>query len=229
MPTPTRRALRRARRLSAVFWWAGALAWAALIFGTQRPWAGPDEFQQTQWLLVGLGGILVGTLQRRGKDYWPANALLGLACGAPPVMYLGLSYLAFAGDSEAFRQWAGAVRLGLWAWGACLALLAWALYLVLRVNRAREGSSMDIWGRPRTPSEEQVAEALHVVRRAVRHQVGNLFARAEFRALAEQLIEAREAVWFRDPEAQLQFERERAARRIAAAEARLAEARERGN
>lgn len=220
MPTRSKRAIRRARRVAA-FWWVGALLWAAAILWSQRPWQGPDQLQETQWLLVGLGGILVGSLQQRGKDYWPANLFLGLACGASPTMYFGLVHLAFDGNSAAFRAWAGPVRLGVYAWGASLVLLAWALYLVVRVNQARDGGSIDIWGRARPPTEAQAREAGHVLLRATRHGLGNVLARPEYAPLADYLIAQREGIWFRDPAQQLDFERARAARRIAAAEERV--------
>lgn len=183
MPTRTRRALRRARRLAALLWWVGIALWAGLILGTQRPWAGLDELQATQWLLGGVGGMLVGILQRHGKDYWPANTMLGLAYGADKALYFGLLHLAFGGDVAAFRVWATAARLGLFAWGASAALLLWGLYLVVRVNRARDGSGIDLWGRPRPPSEEQAREALFVLARAHRHQLANVLMLPEYREL----------------------------------------------
>lgn len=225
MPTRSKRAIRRARRLAAALWWAGAAFWGVLILWTQRPWAGLDELQTTQWLIGGLGGLLVGTLQLRGKDYWPANTLLGLAYGSDKAMYFGLTQLVFHGDAAAFRAWAGPARIGLVAWGVAFGLLIWAFYLVVRVNSARNGSSIDLWGRARPPSEAQVLEAGWVWLRAARHGLGNVLTRPEFAPLADYLIQQREAVWFTNPAAQLAFERERAARRIAAAEARVAEAR----
>lgn len=180
MPTRSKRAIKKARRLGAVLWWAGAILWAVGILWTERPWLGLSELQSTQWLLGGLCGLLVGTLQRQGKDYWPANTMLGLAYGSDKILYFVLAKLLFAGNTDAFRAWATAVRAGVYAWGASFFLLAWGFYLVLRVNQARNGSSIDIWGRARPPTEQQAREALHVIRRYGNHHTANLLMLPEY-------------------------------------------------
>lgn len=190
MATMRRRAARRVRRAVAALWWAGALLWAALILGTQRPWEGAAQLQTSQWLLAGLGGLLVGTLQRRGKDYWPANTLLGLAYGSDKVMFFALTNLAFGGDADAFRAWASAVRLGLYACGGSFLLLAWALWLVVRVNRARAGGSVDLAGHTGPPTEEQAREALFVLTSAHRHHLASVLMLPEYRELVAYMRRA---------------------------------------
>lgn len=192
MPTRRRRLVKRTKRLVSVLWWVAALVWGAAILVSQRPWDGVTQLQSTEWMLGGLGGLLVGTLQKRGKDYWPANTLLGLAYGSDKFMYYAFSELAFHGDVDAFRTWAGHVRLGLWAWGASFLLLTWGLYLVTRVNAAKNGSSMDLWGRPRPPTKEQAYEAAWVLLRYSRHGSGNILTYPEFKPLVVYITEAGE-------------------------------------
>ncbi len=222
MPTRTRRILRRTRSYLDVIWIAGIVVWMVYIVWTQRPWQGPDQLQTSEWLLVGICGILVGSLQRRGKDYWPANALLGLAVGVVPVLYFVFTTVIFQGDVEALRLFALRTNMAVFAWMFCLLLLAWALFLVIRVNTAREGSSLDLWGQVRPPTRSQTREALSVISRSARHDRGNLIMQPEFanlRAFVRQTEE--QGAFLRDPQQQLRYERDLAERRIAAAEARV--------
>lgn len=221
MPTPRRRAMRRLRRWLDWIWVAGSLAWIAFIIASQRPWHGLNEFQNAEWLLVGVGGIMVGVLQRRGKDYWPANALLGLACGVVPTLNFTLAELAFEGDTEAFRRWAIQAHLALWGWGTCIFLLLWAFYIVMRINHASKGSSVDLLGRTGKPSDEQIEEALSVIERALRHRLGNILTHPSYRALLKLIHDADNTTWFSDPRDQLKYEHVRAKRRIAEAEQRV--------
>lgn len=221
MPTPTRRFVRRARRYVDGIWLAGICVWAIYIAASQHPWRGADEFQSFEWLLVGAGGIVVGAIQKRGKDYWPANAMLGLAAGTVPVFYFTVVNWVFSNNVALFRLWVATNHVAIFAWGLCSFLLGWALFLVIRINRSRDGSSVDIWGRVRPPSAEQAVEALHVLKRARRHNVGNLWMHPEFIALKDDLIASDDESGVTDPQQQLDYERERARVRIARAEARV--------
>jgi hypothetical protein len=221
MPTPTRRLLRRSRRYIDYLWLAGIAVWTIYIAVSQHPWRGANEFQAFEWLVVGAGGIAVGAIQKRGKDYWPANAMLGLAAGTVPVFYFTVVNWAFNNNVALFRLWVANNHVAIFAWGLCSALLGWALFLVVRVNRALDGSSVDIWGRVRPPTAEQAIEALAVLRRAMKHGTGNLWMHPEFVALRDELIASEDAAGFGDPARQLSFERERARVRIARAEARF--------
>jgi hypothetical protein len=124
------------------------------------------------WLALSLLGVLCGALQRRGRDYYPANLLLGLALGSQGVFYLAF-VLVFRGDVAALRAWAAATRAALWIYGGELTLALWALWLVWRVNRGRRGSSADITGHLSPPTPEMVAEAVAIVTRAERHGMLN--------------------------------------------------------
>jgi hypothetical protein len=221
MPTPTRRFLRRARHSVDVLWLAGIAVWTVYIAISQHPWRGADEFQAFEWLVVGAGGIAVGAIQKRGKDYWPANAMLGLAAGTVPVFYFTVVNWVFNGNVALFRVWVSVNHVAIFAWGLCSLLLGWALFLVVRINRARDGSSVDIWGRVRPPTTDQAVEALAVLRRATKHGVGNLWMRPEFVAFRDELVASEDAAGFANPARQLAFERERARVRIARAEARV--------
>ena len=143
-----------------------------------------DAAQAGCWPLLTLLGVVAGARQRKGKAYWPAALLMGLALGTQGVFWLALLPL-FGGDVAALRAWAAATRAGLWANGAGIALLLWAWWLVERVNRARPGSAIDPAGHLSPPLPEQVEEALHVIARADRHDLLN---REQRRLLEEERL-----------------------------------------
>lgn len=125
---------------------------------------GTDALTVGLWFAVGLLGVLVGTLQRRGRDYYPANLLLGLACGVNSVFYLALLG-GFRGDVDALRRWSLDTRAGLWVNVATLVVLLWALYLIIRANRQAAGGALDMTGQTGPPTAEQVTEAFAVLDR----------------------------------------------------------------
>jgi len=158
------------------------------------------------WFLVALLGVLAGSLQRRGRDYYPANLLLGLACGTNSVFYLALLG-GFRGDVGALRQWSLDTRAGLWVNLATILILLWSLYLVVRANRAKPGSALDLAGHAGPPTTEQIDEALAVLERSDHHGVANAIQRSRMRgwlalmggraarnAQAEQIVETQERV-----------------------------------
>lgn len=200
MPTRSRRALRRIARWRNTIWILAGVAWIGGILLIQKPWTGLGALQLTEWTLLGIGGVFVGSMQRRGRDYFPANLVLGLALGAPSVLYLTFAQFIFGGDLIEFSRWAQQVKVGVWGLGSSILLLAWATFLVMRVNYARAGSSLDLLGRPAPPTEDQVSEALHIIDRAVRHGVGNLIMHPAFRDLVAYVVNARETVLIRNKE-----------------------------
>lgn len=117
------------------------------------------------WVLLTLLGVLVGALQRRGRDYYPANLLMGLAIGTQGVFWVGLLPL-FGFSVPALRLWAGQARAGLWANGVGILLLFWALWLVWQTNHARRGSAMDLTGHASPPTPGMVNEAASVIAHA---------------------------------------------------------------
>lgn len=121
------------------------------------------------WLALSLLGLLCGTLQRRGRDYYPANLLVGLALGSQGVFYVFFAFVVFRGDVAALRAWAGASHAALYVYGGEIALVLWAIRLVVRVNRGRRGSAADLTGHLSPPTPEMVAEALAIIQRADRH------------------------------------------------------------
>lgn len=120
------------------------------------------------WLGLTLGGLFVGALQRDGRHYFPANLLLGLAIGTPAIFYL--TVLALVGGDLGRVVWLAATyHTARFLYPVQLAILLWALYLVVRVNLGRPGSRIDIFGRVRPPTATMVEDALIVVERGERH------------------------------------------------------------
>ena len=143
------------------------------------------------WVLLGLLGLLAGSLQRRGRDYYPANLLLGLAIGAPFAFYLTM-WAAFGFRLGAMLTWARMVNSSMYVYGAMAALAAWSLYLVIRTNVAKPGSAMDLAGHAGPPTDEQIEEALSVLERGDHHQVMTVIQRWKARGWL-RLMRARKA------------------------------------
>lgn len=134
-----------------------------------------DKLQGCFWVGFALVGLLTGALQKRGYDYFPANLLLGLALGLPGTFYL--TVLTVLGSVEAVRQWATAYRVVLIVYSLQLAMACWAFFLVTRVNGAKPGSTVDIWGRIGLPHERTIERALAIIGRADRHDMLNAITR----------------------------------------------------
>lgn len=149
-----------------------------------------DTAQIGFWLFFALAGLLCGLLQRRGKDYFPANAFLGFAVGAQGVFYLAM-LAVFGGNVAAMRDWAVATRAALWVYGAAALLVCWAIYLVIRANRAKPGSAMDSAGKAHPPTVDQVEEALATLERADHHNVANALQRSRARGWLALIREQR--------------------------------------
>jgi hypothetical protein len=178
------------RREQAAVWVAAATLWLGLLLWTQRPWQSWDSFQLTQWTAIGMFGMLIGGLQQRGRDYWPANLVFGLGAGAPSVMYVSFAQLTFHGDVPAFTAWARASHLGVWAWGCSGLLMAWALYLVWRVNHGQAGSAASLTGHLDRPTPEMIDGALAIIERADRHRLYNKAQRQTRTRLIQELADA---------------------------------------
>lgn len=125
------------------------------------------------WLALSLLPLVCGAAQRRGRDYYPANLLVGLALGSQGVFYVFFVFVVFRGDVGALRAWAGPSRAALYIYGGEIALVLWAIRLVWRVNRGRRGSSADLSGHLSPPTPEMVAEAVAIVQRAENHGMLN--------------------------------------------------------
>lgn len=131
-----------------------------------------DKFTGLAWLALGFLGLAAGASQRRGRDYYPANLLLGLCVGSPAVFWL-FWWAMFRGDLPALRSWASRTHASLWLYAGELAIVCWALWLVWRVNTGRAGSSADLTGHLGPPTPEMVEQALVILDRAERHDLLN--------------------------------------------------------
>lgn len=141
------------------------------------------------WLALGLLGFLAGVIQRRGRDYFPANMLLGLCIGVPGVYWL-FWYARFGGDLDALRAWSGPAHAALWLYAAEVALAAWALFLAVRVNLGRAGSSANYAGQLTSPTHEMIDGALEIIERADRHRLYTKAQRQTRTRLIKDLADA---------------------------------------
>lgn len=135
-----------------------------------------DAAQVGCWVALSVLGVLCGALQRRGRDYYPANLLIGLALGSQGFFYVFFAVL-FRADIGALRAWAAATHAALYIYGLEIAVALWANGLVWRVNRGRAGSAADLTGHLGPPTPEMVEEALVVIDRGDRHGVMNAVQR----------------------------------------------------
>lgn len=151
-----------------------------------------DRLTGLSWLALGFLGLFAGVWQRRGRDYYPANMLLGLCIGSPGVFWL-FWYAYFWGDLDTLRAWSGRTNASLWLYGVEVPMVLWALWLVFRVNTGRAGSAADLTGHLGPPTTEMVEQALVILRRGDRHELLNDVQRkwlAEDRGIRQAAKEA---------------------------------------
>ncbi len=116
------------------------------------------------WLLAVALALLVCGLQRS-----KAAALLAVAIAASPAFYVAL--LVALGDVAAVRAFARDQRTGLILGAVQVAILTWALWLSVRLRRAKPGSRVTWSGRLLLPGPSEAEYAYITLARLEAHGI----------------------------------------------------------